>query len=104
MRHNLNLNPHIILPQPRHPHTSPQRLVVGHIRPEIPHHRVQCLVVDGDMVRIHPEYLLPAFAAGGFQSEFDVFEGLVDLRVDFAVESAGLGVPAALVVSLVGLT
>ena len=67
MRHNLNLNPHIILPQPRNPHTSPQRLMPRHPLPKPAHHSLQRLIVNRHMVRVHPEDLLPALSAGGFQ-------------------------------------
>lgn len=86
MRHNLNLNPHIILAQPRNPNTSPNRLMVRTILPEIPHHRRQRLVVNGHMVRVHAEDLVPAVPAGVAQVVLDVREGLVDLRVDLFVE------------------
>lgn len=95
MRNNLNLNPHIILPQPRNPHTSPQRLMPRHPLSEPAYHSIQRLIVDRHMVRVHPEHLGPAFSAGGAQGQVDVCEGLGDLRVDFAVEFSCLGVPTA---------
>lgn len=95
MRRHLNLHPHIILPQPRHPHTRPDGLMVRHIALEVTHHRVQRLVVDRHMVRVHPEHLTPALSACVLQVQLDVCEGLVDLRVDFPVDDPGVGVPAS---------
>lgn len=62
---------------------------------EIPHHRRKRLVVNGHMVRVHAEDLVPALAAGVAQVVLDVGKCLVDLRVDFFVEFAGFAVPAA---------
>ena len=94
MRNNLNLNPHIILPQSAHTNTSPDRLMVRHILLEIAHHGIQCLVVDGDMVTIHSEDLVPTLAACMLKVGLDVLERLIDLRVDFAVEFTCFTVPA----------
>lgn len=95
MRHNLNLNPHIILPQPRDPHTSPQRLMIRHPLPKIPHHRLQRLIINRHMIRVHPIHLRPALPAGRLERQIHVRERLVDLRVDFFVEFACLRVPAS---------
>lgn len=67
MRHNLNLNPHIILPQSRNPNTSPQRLMPRDPRPEPPHHSIQRLIVNRHMVRVHPEDLAPALSTSATQ-------------------------------------
>ena len=95
MSHHLNLNPHIILPQPRHAHTRPQGLVVRHILFEVPYHGIQRFVVDGDMVRVNAEDLLPPFATSVLQIQLDVLERLVDLLVDLFIEFASVWVPAA---------
>jgi hypothetical protein len=47
------------------------------------------------MIRIYAIYLLPPFSAGILEGELNVFKGLVDLGVDFFVEFACFGVPAA---------
>lgn len=95
MRNNLNLHPHVIFAQPWHSNTGPNRAMIRHPLLEIPHHGLQCLVVDGDMIRVDSEDLFPAFAAGVLQVALNILEGLVDLSIDFAVELEGLGVPAA---------
>jgi hypothetical protein len=95
MRNNLNLNPHIILPQPLHTHTRPNRLVIRHPFLELPRHNAQRLVVQWHMVTIHAKHLGPALAAGVTEAEIDIGEGLLDLRIDVGVVDAGLGVPAA---------
>jgi hypothetical protein len=46
------------------------------------------------VIRIHPEHLLPALAAGIFQVQLDVGKCLVDLCVDFSVNNSSLGIPA----------
>lgn len=95
MSYNFNLNPHIILAEPRYPNTCPNRLVVWHPFLEIPHHRLQGLVVDRDVVRVHPKYLLPPFSSCVLQVQVHVGESLVDLRIDLSMDHKGLGVPAA---------
>lgn len=95
MRHNLNLNPHIVLSQPRNPNASPQWLMPRHPLLESPNHSLQCLIINWYMVRVHAVHLLPAFSASGFQCQINIFEGLVDLSVYFAGEDARGGVPAA---------
>ena len=95
MRHHLNFNSHIILPQPRHAHTSPKWLMIWHILLKIPDHGIQRFFVDGDMVRFHAEDLLPPFAASVLQIQLDVLERLVDLLVDLFIELPSVWVPAA---------
>ena len=95
MRNNLNLNPHIILPEPRDSNTRPNRLMSRHPLLEIPNHSSQSLVVDGDMVRIHAEDLFPALSSGVLQVQLDIRESLVNLLVDLLVENACFRVPAA---------
>ena len=52
MRLHLNFNPHVVLPQPLHAHTRPQRLMPRHplLKPLL--HGLQGLVVEGQMVRV----------------------------------------------------
>jgi len=66
-----------------------------HILLKIAHHSIQSLVVDGNVVRVHPEHLFPPFAPGVFQIQLDIGESLVDLPVDLLVEIARFRVPAA---------
>lgn len=101
MRHNLNLNPHVILPQPRNTHTSPNRLMTGTILMKIPHHGRQRLVINRHMVRVDSENLAPALPAGVAQVVLDIIKGLVDLRVNFFVEFACFSVPAAFPLPLI---
>ena len=95
MSHNLNLDSHVILPQPRDTHTSPQRLVVGHPLAHVAHHSRQGLVVDGYVVRVDAEDLRPALASRVLEAALDILEGQVDLLVDLPLELARLGVPSA---------
>lgn len=95
MSHNLNLDPHVILPQPRDAHAGPERLVVGHPLAHVAHHGGQRLVVDGHVVRVDPVDLRPALAAGVLEAALDVLERQVGLLVDFFFELARLGVPSA---------
>ena len=93
MSRHFNLHPHVVLSQSGDTHARPQRLMVRHVFSEVADHGILCLLVQGQMVRVDPEDLLPTFSAGGLEGQFDVLEGLVDLRVDFAVEDAGVGLP-----------
>lgn len=93
-RQNLNLNPHIVLTQPRHSNTSPSRTMIRHPFLEIPCRRSQSLVVDRHVVGVHAEDLRPALASCIFEGEVYVCGGLVDLCVDFLVEHTGFGVPS----------
>lgn len=93
MSYNFNLNPHIILAESRYPNTCPNRLVVRHPFLEIPHHRLQGFVVDRDVVRVHPKYLLPPFSSGVLQVQVHVGESLVDLRIDLPMDHRGLWIP-----------
>ena len=95
MGHHFNFNPHIILPKPCYTNTRPDVLMIRHIALEVGHHCLEGLVIDRDMVRVHPEDLLPALAASVLQVQFDVCKSLVDLCVDFSMEYSSLGVPAA---------
>jgi hypothetical protein len=95
MRNNLNLNPHVILPEPRDSNTRPNRPMSRHPLLEIPNHSSQSLVVDGNMVRIHAEDLFPALSSSVLQVQFDISESLVDLLVDLLVENACFRFPAA---------
>lgn len=95
MRHNLNLDPHIILTQSRHPNARPNRTMVRHPLLEIRHHSLQRLIVQRNMIRVDPENLLPAFPASVFEVEVHVGKGLLDLSVDFTVVDAGFGIPPA---------
>lgn len=79
MSNNLNLNPHIILSQPRHTHTRPDRRVVRHPLPELLGHLLNRLVVAGDMVRVDAEDLRPALATGVLDVQVDIGECLLDL-------------------------
>lgn len=94
MGHHFDFHPHIILAESRYSDTGPDRLVSWHPLLEVAHHRLQCLIIDWDMVRIHPEYLLPAIAASVLQVEVNVLKGLVNLSIDFAMDHSRLGVPA----------
>lgn len=95
MRNNLYFNPHIILPKTRDTHTRPDRFMIRNPFPKITNHGIQRLVVDGHMIRINAIYLLPPFSASVLESELDVFKGLVYLGVDFFIEFACFGIPAA---------
>lgn len=95
MSHNLDLDPHVVLPQPRHAHGGPQRLVVRHPLAHVPHHGTQRLVVEGHVVRVDAVHLRPALAAGVLEAALDVLEGEVRLLVDLLFELARLGVPSA---------
>lgn len=53
------------------------------------------------MVTVHPVHLLPTLPARIAEHKINVFEGLVDLDVDFFVESAGVAVPTACEIVLV---
>ena len=92
--HNFNLDSHIILTQPRHSNTSPDRLMVRHPLLEVADHCIQGFIVDRDMVRIDPHHLRPALTASMTEIELTIIECLIDLSVDFLVEFAGLGIPA----------
>lgn len=95
MSHHLNLNPHIILRKPRHPNTRPNRPMIGHIPLEVAYHRVDCLIIEREVVRVHPEYLLPALATCMLQVHGNIRKRLVDLCIDLAVDSASFWVPAS---------
>ena len=95
MGHHLDFHPHIILAESRYSDTGPERLVSRHPLLEVAHHRLQSLVIDWDMVRIHPVYLLPALATSILQVEVNVFEGLVNLSVDLAMNHPRLRIPAS---------
>jgi hypothetical protein len=55
--YNLNLDSHIIFTKPRYPNTGPDGLVAWHPFCEIPHHSLQSFIVEGNVIRIHPENL-----------------------------------------------
>lgn len=95
MRRHLDLDPHVVLPQSRHTNTSPDRLMIGHVLPEVADHGLEGFTVDGDMVRVDTEDLFPALSARVLEVQFHVGKRLVDLGVDFLVEFSGLGIPAA---------
>jgi hypothetical protein len=80
--HNLNFNTHIVFSEPCNPNTSPDRLMIRHPLLEVPCHSSKCLVVDWDVVRVDPKDLRPALSASIFEIVIDVFERLVNLRVD----------------------
>ena len=92
--HHLDFHPHIILAESRYSDTSPDRLVSRHPLLEVAHHRLQSLIIDWDMVRVHPVYLLPALATSVLQVEVNVFEGQVNLSVDLAMNHPRLRIPA----------
>lgn len=69
--------------------------MIWHILLEVSNHGIQRFVVDGDMVRVHAEDLLPPFAASVLQIQLDVLERLVDLLVDLFIELPSVWVPAA---------
>lgn len=94
MGHHLDFHPHIILSKPCHTNTSPDRLVSRHVALEIAHHCFESFVIDRYVIRVHPEHLLPALAAGIFQVQLDVGKCLVDLCVDFSENHSSLGIPA----------
>jgi hypothetical protein len=94
MRHDLNLDTHIILSQTRYTDTSPQRLMVGHPLLEVAHHRVQRLIVDRDMIRVDAKDLGPALASSILQTPLDIGKGEVNLGIDLLLEFACFGIPA----------
>lgn len=57
MSPDLDLDPHIILAQPRYTDTSPEGLVIRHPFPEIARHGFERFVVDWHMIRVDPVYL-----------------------------------------------
>lgn len=69
--------------------------MIRHILLKVPDHGIQRFVVNGDMVRVHAEDLLPPFAASVLQIQLDVLESLIDLRVDLFIELPSVWVPAA---------
>jgi hypothetical protein len=95
IRTNLNLDPHIIPPQPRHPDRRPNRLMIRHPLPKLATHRLHRLIVQRQMVRVDSKYLTPALPAGVLQHHIYGREGLGNLRVDFGGHLEGCGVPAA---------
>lgn len=95
MSNHLNLNPHIILTKPRHPDTCPNRQVIGHIPLEVAHHRIKCFIVEGKVIRVHSEHLLPALPTCMLQAHLDIGKRLVDLCVDLAVDDTRRRVPAS---------
>lgn len=94
-RNHLNLHPHIILAQSRHPHGRPDRLMIRHPLCKVSLHGCQSLVVQRDMVRIDSENLRPAFSSRISEVQIDVRESLVDLCVDFGVVDSRLGIPTS---------
>lgn len=86
MRRDFNFNPHIIVSQPRHANTRPNRLVVGHILSQIPNHCVQRLIVERKVVRVNAIHLTPSLTTRCFQGKLDIRKSLVNLSVDFGVD------------------
>lgn len=72
MGHDLDFHPHIIFAQTRNTDASPNRLVVWHVLLEIPYHRAQGLVIDGDMVRVYPVDLRPTLSPGILEAALNV--------------------------------
>lgn len=94
---HLDLHPHhITATEPDYPDTSPKGLVVRHPLVKIPDHGRQRLVIQGNMIGIDPEHLLPALTAGLLEDVVDVGKGLVDLILNVFVNHAGLVDPATL--------
>lgn len=96
MSHDLNLHPHIVLPQPRDTHTRPDWRMIRHPLLELACHDTQRFIVQRHMITVHPIHLRPSFTACVFQTQIDVCEGLLDLCIDGGVVYAGLRVPATL--------
>ncbi len=95
MSRDFNLDTHVIHAQPRHPDTRPDRLMVRHPLLEIPCHGLESFVVEGHMIRIDPEDLLPAFTTSVLQVEVHIGERLVDLRIEITADGAARGLPTA---------
>lgn len=95
MRHDLNFHPHVILAQARDTNTCPQRLMIRHPALEIAHHGSQGLVIDGDVIRVHPVDLGPTLATRIFESSLHVLKSQVNLRIDFLLELSSDRIPSA---------
>lgn len=93
MGNDLNFHTHIILTKTRNTDTSPDGLMTGHVLLKVAHHGCQCFVINGHMVRVDAENLVPAFTTSILQVVLDIGERLVDLLIDFPVKLAGLTVP-----------
>ena len=63
MRDNLNLNPHLLLAQLRHPNRCPNRLMIRHPLGKSLHHKSQRLIIQRKMITVDAEDLLPALPA-----------------------------------------
>lgn len=86
MCRDLDLDAHVVHPQPSHPDGRPDGLVVGHPLLEVARHGREALVVEGQVVRVDAVDLRPALAAGRLERVVDDLERLVDLRVDLLGE------------------
>lgn len=69
--------------------------MVWHILPKVPNHCTQSFVVNGNVIRVDTVDLRPPLSTRILQGELDVLERLVNLRIDFLVNDAGIWVPAA---------
>lgn len=79
----------------RDPDHRPDRLVVRYVFLEIADHGLRRLVVEWDVVRVHAENLLPVVAAGELEVHVHVGKGLINLRVNLAVEPPGRKISSA---------
>lgn len=53
------------------------------------------IAYERHVIRVDTEDLRPAFSASIFEGQIHVGERLVDLGIDFTVEDACVGIPAA---------
>lgn len=88
IRLHLDLDAHVILPEPRDADSRPDGRVVRAPGAEVARHDLDDLAVERQVVRVDTEHLRPSLAARRLQGEVDVLEGLVDLCLD--VPWAGL--------------
>lgn len=96
VRDHFDFDPHVIFSQACDTDTSPDRLVVGHVLLEVPHHGGQSLVVDWDVVRVDTEDLGPTLATSVLEAPLDIGEGQIDLGVDLLLDTPlGCQPPAA---------
>lgn len=91
---NLDLDPHIVLPEPSDPHARPDRLVIRHVLLEVADHGSQGFIVDGDMIGVDAEDLRPPFASSVLQISLHVRKSQIYLGVDLQFEYFRLRVPA----------
>jgi hypothetical protein len=95
MCYDFNFNFHVFFSKFRHTNAGPDRLMIRHPLPHIPNHPLQYVTIQEHMVRVHPEYLFPAFASCFTECQVHVCESLVDLCVDIGRYDIRFRIPAS---------